>query len=193
VCPDVEIAGGGARAVVTERGAGLRAFEVDGVPYCETSPADQEPPMGVGAVLIPWPNRVAAGRWGWRGEAHQLAITEPERGHAIHGLLRHALWRVVRAAALPATTTWCATSCGRPTGRASSCGPIELWADPAFGWVQVFTPHDFPRTGRGSGRAVAVEPMTCPPDALDSHVDVTVLGPRQSWAVRWGLRALAPQ
>ena len=46
-------------------------------------------------------------------------------------------------------------------------GGVEVWADPAFGWVQVFTPDDHP----GRGRAVAVEPMTCPPDAFRSGRD----------------------
>ncbi|GAA3847503.1 aldose 1-epimerase family protein [Saccharothrix violaceirubra] len=66
-------------------------------------------------------------------------------------------------------------------------GGVELWADPDFRWVQVFTPGDFP----GRGRAVAVEPMTCPPDALNSGVDLIWLEPGDQWAGRWGLRPLA--
>lgn len=62
----------------------------------------------------------------------------------------------------------------------------ELWADPAFGWVQVFTPHDFP----GRGRAVAVEPMTCPPDALNSGIDLVTLTPGEPWTASWGLSPL---
>lgn len=63
----------------------------------------------------------------------------------------------------------------------------ELWADPAFGWVQVFTPADFP----GRGRAVAVEPMTCPPDALNSGDGLIHLEPGQSWTGSWGVSALS--
>ena len=44
-----------------------------------------------------------------------------------------------------------------------------MWAEPCFGWVQVFTPGEFP--GKGA-RAVAIEPMTCPPDALNSGIDL---------------------
>jgi aldose 1-epimerase len=62
-------------------------------------------------------------------------------------------------------------------------GGVELWADPDFRWVQVFTPGEFP----GRGRAIAIEPMTCPPDALNSGVDLIVLRPGESWAGRWGL------
>jgi aldose 1-epimerase len=62
----------------------------------------------------------------------------------------------------------------------------ELWADPAFGWVQVFTPSDFPVVGR----AVAVEPMTCPPDALNSGDGLVRLAPGESWTGTWGISAL---
>lgn len=61
-----------------------------------------------------------------------------------------------------------------------------LWAEPAFAWVQVFTPSDFP----GRGRAVAVEPMTCPPDALNSGDGLVHLDPGGSWTGRWGVTAV---
>jgi aldose 1-epimerase len=64
---------------------------------------------------------------------------------------------------------------------------IELWADPAFRWVQAFTPPEFP--GRGAG-VVAVEPMTCPPDALNSGEDLITLAPGESWSARWGFLPL---
>jgi aldose 1-epimerase len=63
-------------------------------------------------------------------------------------------------------------------------GGVELWAEPDFRWVQVFTPVDHP----GRGRAVAVEPMTCPPDALNSGTDLITLEPGRSWTGSWGLR-----
>lgn len=64
---------------------------------------------------------------------------------------------------------------------------VELWAEPVFGWVQVFTPPEYP--GKGA-RAVAVEPMTCPPDALNSGTDLIVLAPGERWTGRWGVRPL---
>lgn len=64
---------------------------------------------------------------------------------------------------------------------------VELWAEPVFGWVQVFTPGDHP----GRGRAVAVEPMTCPPDALNSGTDLVTLAPGETWTGRWGLRPVS--
>ncbi|AHH93992.1 aldose 1-epimerase family protein [Kutzneria viridogrisea] len=60
---------------------------------------------------------------------------------------------------------------------------VELWADPDFRWVQVYTPDEFP----GRGRAVAIEPMTCPPDALNSGIDLITLAPGDAWSGRWGL------
>jgi aldose 1-epimerase len=61
---------------------------------------------------------------------------------------------------------------------------VEVWAEPVYRWVQVFTTGDFP--GK-STRAVAIEPMTCPPDALNSGVDLVWLKPGESWAGRWGI------
>ncbi|MBY8849155.1 hypothetical protein K7G98_11735, partial [Saccharothrix sp. MB29] len=89
----LEIAHGAARAVIAPNGAGLKSYEVNGVPYVETY--DDQPPMGSGAVLVPWPNRTAGGKWTLDGEELQLEIGEPARGNAIHGLVRHAIWGVV--------------------------------------------------------------------------------------------------
>ena len=61
---------------------------------------------------------------------------------------------------------------------------VELWADPVFKWVQVYTADEFP----GRGRAVAIEPMTCPPDALNSGIDLITLPPGENWIAQWGLR-----
>ena len=86
----------------------------------------------------------------------------------------------------------CFATGGGPTHhdlRAPDGRGVRLWADAAFGWVQVFTPES-PFAGR-TGRAVAVEPMTCPPDALNSGVDLAVVGPGSMWTVTWGVRALA--
>ncbi|NYH79170.1 aldose 1-epimerase [Actinopolyspora biskrensis] len=294
-----EIVHGGAHAVITEVGAGLRGFHVDGVPYSESYEADRLPPGAAGAVLVPWPNRVADGRWELEGEPQQLALTEPERRNAIHGLLRHTPWAVsehtdstvVLHAMIPVQPGWpvplltsveyvvdenglgvhhtvenlgsrpvpfglgvhpypragnaatddCALRLaassvlpadeGRmlpvPPGRElegaevellggrslrgvwldtafggarpapddprglvrhsvtdSTGHGVEVWADPVFGWVQVYTAGDFP----GRGRAVAVEPMTCPPDALNSGTDLIRLEPGRTWSARWGVR-----
>ncbi len=286
---------GGTRAVVDEVGAVLRAFDVDGVAHVETTDPAAPPPMGAGSVLVPWPNRTAGARWRWRDREHRLEVTEPARGHAIHGLLRRVVWTVtdragdrvtlraevaagagwpepltvtttyaVTPGALAVTHTVTATGGEVPVGlgthpylragaaalddcvltvaaatvldvddRRIPTGPprpvtaaedlrsgrrvadldldtgfgadparrevlgelrapdgttTRLWADPAFGWVQVFTPRAFP--GDDGRRAVAVEPMTCPADALNSGVDLHLLAPGETWTVRWGLEGL---
>jgi Galactose mutarotase and related enzymes len=52
------------------------------VPFDE----DAVRPSFRGATLAPWPNRVVDGRYEFAGDQHQLALTEPARGHALHGL-----------------------------------------------------------------------------------------------------------
>jgi aldose 1-epimerase len=288
-----EIVSGATRAVVTEVGAGLRSLVVGDRPLVETFGERDRPPKGAGTVLVPWPNRVARGRWTWQGAVQQLALTEPDAGNAIHGLLRFTLYRVgersadaitlhatiapqpgwpvpletsiryavsatgltvthtvtnVGAAAVPfgigahpyvragasatddCTVTITATTVlpldgGIPAGPArpldevpdvdlrgramaglvvdnafGGCAPaagddvvrhrldgpdghVEVWAEPAFGYVQVFTPPEFP----GRGRAVAIEPMTCPPDALNSGDGLIDLAPGETWTGTWGI------
>jgi len=294
----LEITRGTARAVITSVGASLRAYEVDGVPYVETFGADDAPPLGCGAVLVPWPNRVAGARWHHDGEQLDLEISEPARGNAIHGLVRREPWQVAEhtgnsvmlAIDVPVRPGWPfpfrtsityeledggltvthgvhnagqrdmpfgvgthpyprpgavdVDSCElvlaaetvlpvdrdslNPTGEPlevvnteldfrggrpirdveldtafGRCVPgedglvrhritqdghgVELWAQAKFSWVQVFTAAEFP--GKGA-RAVAVEPMTCPPDALNSGVDLITLAPGETWLGTWGVRPL---
>jgi aldose 1-epimerase len=47
-----------------------------------------------GAPLIPWPNRLADGHYGFDGEEHQVALTEPDKHNAIHGFLLWRPWQV---------------------------------------------------------------------------------------------------
>lgn len=60
---------------------------------------------------------------------------------------------------------------------------VRVWADASFGWWQVFTGDTLP--GERRRRSVAVEPMTCPPDAFRSGRDVIVLEPAQTWRATW--------
>jgi len=290
-----EITRGNARAVVTEIGAGLRAFEVGGVPYVEEFPEDAHPPKGAGQVLLPWPNRTKGGRWKFQGEEQQLEVTEEARGNAIHGLTRHLEWELVEHAEssitlavdveaqpgwpvpLRATVTYelapreltvtheirnegeqpIGVGVGThpyfrigdvptdeltltlPASRVRPSLPDEqmpyaeeqdvegteydfrggrllagvnldtafggltaaedglhhvvlthddqellVWTGPDFRWAQVFTPDDLV----GRGRAVAIEPMTCPADALNTGTDLIELEPATSWSGSWGIR-----
>ncbi|KHL12165.1 aldose 1-epimerase [Mumia flava] len=47
-----------------------------------------------GAVLAPWPNRLADGAYVFDGSSLRLPVTEPERGTALHGLVTAIDWEV---------------------------------------------------------------------------------------------------
>jgi aldose 1-epimerase len=290
-----EITRGNARAVVTEIGAGLRVFEVGGVPYVEEFEADEKSPKGLGQVLLPWPNRTKGGLWEFEGEPQQLEITEEARGNAIHGLTRHLEWELVEHAEssitlavdvevqpgwpvpLRATITYelapreltiiheIRNEGEQPIGVGLGTHPyfrigdaptdeltltlpaarvrpyladeqmpyaeeqdvegteydfrggrllkgvdldtafggltpaedgthhfglshgeqrLLVWTGPDFHWAQVFTPDELV----GRGRAVAIEPMTCPADALNTGTDLIELEPATSWSGSWGIR-----
>ncbi|MGH3184632.1 MAG: aldose epimerase, partial [Streptosporangiaceae bacterium] len=91
-----EIEAGPYRATVTELGAGLRELAFRGQPVIAGHEPDELPPAGAGQLLTPWPNRVDGGRYVFGGTEYQLALTEPARANAIHGLTRWMAWTLVR-------------------------------------------------------------------------------------------------
>jgi aldose 1-epimerase len=64
---------------------------------------------------------------------------------------------------------------------------ITVWVDGAFTHLMVYTGDTLPEGSRRKG--IAVEPMTCPPDAFRSGTDVVVLQPGGRWAGTWGITA----
>lgn len=61
---------------------------------------------------------------------------------------------------------------------------VEVWGDETMPWVQLFT--------RPERDSIAVEPMTCGPDAFNdgpTHAGLLVLEPGESHAATWGVRA----
>jgi aldose 1-epimerase len=64
---------------------------------------------------------------------------------------------------------------------------LELLQDEDWRYSQVFTTDIFPQGG-GLRSAVAVEPMTAPPDALNSGEALIWLEPGERWSGSWGLR-----
>ncbi|HEX5225393.1 MAG TPA: aldose 1-epimerase family protein, partial [Solirubrobacteraceae bacterium] len=88
-----ELTFGEHRAVVVEVGGGVREYARAGRhvldPYEEHAMCDG----AHGTPLVPWPNRLADGRYRFDGVEQQLALTEPPRRNAIHGLLRWCSWR----------------------------------------------------------------------------------------------------
>jgi aldose 1-epimerase len=80
------------RAVVTEVGATLRVYTVDGRDVISGFAEDEVVHGGRGMQLLPWPNRIRDGQYTFNGVAQQLTLSEPERHNAIHGLARHVAW-----------------------------------------------------------------------------------------------------
>lgn len=74
-------------AVVTEVGGGLRMLRRESADLVRSYAEHQVRPRFSGALLAPWPNRVADGVYELDGESHQLPLTEPERSNALHGLV----------------------------------------------------------------------------------------------------------
>lgn len=83
---------------------------------------------------------------------------------------------------------------GRSHHQVQACDgrTVELWADRDFAYVQVYICPDFPRTDAGGdvwrpGRAIAIEPMTAPPDSLNSGLGLRWLDPGEAWETSWGI------
>jgi aldose 1-epimerase len=81
--------------VVTEVGATLRRFSVDGRDVVHGFDVTETIKGGRGQNLIPWPNRIRDGRYTFNGVTQQLALTEPARHNASHGLARYVPWVLV--------------------------------------------------------------------------------------------------
>ncbi|WP_062525955.1 aldose 1-epimerase family protein [Demequina rhizosphaerae] len=81
------ITAGGYRASLASMGASLRALTHHGRDLVVSFDADEERPAMRGALLAPWPNRTAGGRYSFDGRTHLLAIDEPARRTANHGLV----------------------------------------------------------------------------------------------------------
>ncbi len=64
-------------------------------------------------------------------------------------------------------------------------GSLELAVDRSWPWLQAYTGDTLPAGQRR--RSLAVEPMTCPPNALADGVDVVVLDPCAEWSGAWAL------
>ena len=283
-------------AIVTEVGATLRAYSAEGLDVLDGFSVDEPSSAGRGQVLAPWPNRLDGGRYEFDGRPGAAAIDEPERGNAIHGLVRWLPWllasksdeavelecvlhpqpaypwrlelgleyrlvedglevaaRATNASAeaapfgigfhpyltmsmpvddvrltIPASRRLTTDERALPTGEEDVAGTefdftvgrsvgatrldtcfarlawgsngrwrarlessdggrgVEVWADEAFGYLQAYTGDTLEPASRRR-QAVAIEPMTCPPNAFASGVDVIRLEPGAAWSGSWGI------
>jgi aldose 1-epimerase len=66
-----------------------------------------------------------------------------------------------------------------------SVSGAHIWAGPGFDYLQVFTGDTLPPAARRRG--LAVEPMTCPPNALATGEGLIRLDPGASVELEWGI------
>ncbi len=73
--------------------------------------------------------------------------------------------------------------------RVTLAGPdgtgVELWAGEGIEWIQLYTGDTLPEGHRRQG--LAVEPMTCPPNAFRTGEDVIRLAPGDRAVHHWGI------
>lgn len=62
---------------------------------------------------------------------------------------------------------------------------LVLWADRGYPWLLLFSGDTLSSDERRRG--LAVEPMTCPPDALRSGEDLITLEPGETTTASWGI------
>lgn len=86
---------GDQEAVIAEVGASLRLYRVGGRDVVRPYDEDVLTPAFSGALLAPWPNRLADGRYGFEGSVYQVPVTEVDRMTALHGLVGHERFTAV--------------------------------------------------------------------------------------------------
>jgi aldose 1-epimerase len=77
---------------------------------------------------------------------------------------------------------WAHLSAGNGSG-----AQVGLWAGEGYRWLQVFTGDPLGPDRRR--KALAVEPMTCPPNAFVTGDDLLVLQPGETVTHTWGIQA----
>jgi aldose 1-epimerase len=76
----------------------------------------------------------------------------------------------------------------RVTDPAHGTGTSMVW-DESCPWVQIHT-ADLPKKPESTRLGLAVEPMTCPPEAFNSGEDLVVLEPGETHRTGWTISAL---
>jgi aldose 1-epimerase len=94
----ITLTAGDYRAQVSTVGAALESLTVGDRDLVVRSPEQGPTLLSRGAIIAPWPNRIGDGRYVWDGEEIQTALSEPERGNALHGLVSFQVYS-------PATVT----------------------------------------------------------------------------------------
>lgn len=65
---------------------------------------------------------------------------------------------------------------------------VDVWGGPGLDWVQVFTGRSDPaQLPPGQPAGIAIEPLSCPPDAFNSGEGLVSLTPGATWSAQWGI------
>ena len=158
-------------------GTGSHPYLIAGTEYideCElTLPAGYWLPSGDRGIPSGPPQPVAGTPYDFRTAR---AVGDVRLDHALTGLDRDAHGRA-----------WVSLT-GPVKGDGEAGGGARLWAGQGYLWLQVFTGDPLPAPRRR--RALAVEPMTCPPNAFVTGSDLLVLEPGDTVERAWGVQAI---
>ena len=142
---------------------------------CElTLPATHWLPSGDRGIPSGPPEKVAGTPYDFRTPR---AVGDVRLDHALTGLQRDAGGRAWVTLARPVK------------GEGEAVAGTRLWVGRGYRWLQVFSGDVLPAPQRR--RALAVEPMTCPPNAFVTGNDLLVLEPGDTVQQAWGARAIA--
>lgn len=92
------LSAGEQHVTIVEVGGGIRAYRAGDRDVLQPYPVEQMCDGAHGAPLIPWPNRLADGRYSFDRTDYQVALTEPDKHNAIHGFLHWRPWQPVERA-----------------------------------------------------------------------------------------------
>jgi aldose 1-epimerase len=94
----VRIRAGEWEATFDPQGARLVTLRRDDTELVVPATGGRPEPWYRGALVAPWPNRIADGRYEWGGRQHQLPLNEVERRTALHGLASWERWTTTSTA-----------------------------------------------------------------------------------------------
>src|SRR5579864_8687767 len=90
----VVLTSGRLRLTVVTAGGGIRELTFGERPVIDGYGVDEIALGARGQPLIPWPNRIADGRYEFAGRQYQVPLTEPDKRNALHGFARWMTWNI---------------------------------------------------------------------------------------------------
>lgn len=92
-------------ATILTVGAALGSLTYNGHDLILPSPVDKLSDAYLGKTLVPWPNRIAGGRYSWDGRTHHLPVNDISTNAALHGLACWDEWQVADTSTNEVTLT----------------------------------------------------------------------------------------